>query len=225
MKGKLIAIEGIDACGKETQTALLVKKLKKEGIKTVNFSFPDYKTKSGQEIKQRLLDKKWVNSNPLKDGFPELFASNFAEKKNEIDNYLKSGTIVVCDRYEASNEAYQSAKLPEKQRANFRKYIRDLYFKKYNLPKPNIVIFLDLPPNFCEILKRNRKEQDIYEKTLPFLKKVYKRYKKMAQDKNWVSVKCYNHKKILPKEIIAKKIWEAILPLVLGIFSIQKQSQ
>jgi dTMP kinase len=210
MKGKLIAIEGIDACGKETQAILLIKKLKKEGLKTIIFSFPDYQTKTGQEIKRRLLDKRWTNSNPLNNGFPELFALNFAEKRNEIEKYLKNGFIVICDRYEPSNEAYQSARLPKKQQENFKKYIRNLHFKKYKLPKPDLVILLDLPPELCEILKKSRKEKDEYEKNLPLLRGVYKIYQELAKEKSWISIKCFQNKKILKKEEIAEKIWQAI---------------
>jgi len=227
--GKLIVLEGIDACGKETQTNLLVKNLKKAGRKTIKFSFPDYRTESGQKIKEMLNTPNLAASNPKTNGFAELFALNFSEKKEKIENYLKRGFIVICDRYEPSNEAYQSAKLSRKEQGNFRKYIQELCFKKYKIPKPDLMIFLDLPPALCEVLKKNRKEKDAYEKNFPFLEKVYKQYQKIAKEKNWVSVKCYKNEakeqscgvsrnpkseagtkwKIFSKEKISEKVWLA----------------
>jgi len=209
--GKLIALEGIDACGKETQANLLVKNLKKAGKKTIKFSFPDYQTKSGRKIKEILNTPNWATSNPKTNGFAELFAKNFSEKKEKIEDFLKGGFIVICDRYEPSNEAYQSAKLSQKEQEKFKKYIQELCFKRYKIPRPDLIIFLDLPPALCEVLKKNRKEKDAYEKNLPFLEKVYKQYQKMAQQNPWVTVacfkKCAHNKKILSKEKISEKIW------------------
>lgn len=203
MKGKLIAIEGIDGCGKETQSKLLIKKLKEIGKKTVLFAFPRNDTKIGLEIKRRLK----TSSKP---DVADLFTKEFLNMKPEIKNYLKRGYFVICDRYIPSNWAYQGVEVK-------------------GMPKADLIIFLDLPPQLAKILNKNKKK-DAHEKNLPFLKKVYERYKKMARGKNWHTVKCYKNEvgakwEILPKEIIAKKIWEAILPFVLGIFSIQRQPQ
>jgi len=240
MKGKLIVIEGIDACGKETQTSLLIEKFKKEGLSAVRFSFPDYSTSTGKKIKQKLHQQKHIYSNPLTDGFAELFALNLKEKREELVNYLQRGFYIISDRYEPSNEAYQSAKLPEKDRRFFKNYIRELYFKKYKVPKPNLIIFLNLAPKLCTILMKNRKKIDAYERNLAFLEKVYSIYLNLSHENNWISVECslnknpslrlgtfflqnknpslrsrtllLRNKKILPKEEIAQKIWQKIKP-------------
>lgn len=183
-KGKLIAIEGIDCCGKETQSKILIKNLKKTGYETILFSFPRYETKIGKEIKQRLKKSSKTN-------IGALYTQDFLAAKPEIEKHLKKGYFVICDRYTPSNFAYQEEKNP-------------------GMPKPFFIIFLDLPPQLAENLKKNRKEKDAYEKNFPFLEKVYQRYKKLAKGERWLVIKCFQDEKILKKEEIAKKIWLAV---------------
>lgn len=184
MTGTLIVFEGIDACGKETQAKLLLERLKNAGFKTAFFSFPRYKTKTGQKIKKRLK----ISS---KTDFGELFTQNFLAAKPEIERYLEQRYFVVSDRYTPSNEAYQQVKTA-------------------GMPKADLIIFLDLKPELAEILKKSRKEKDAFEKNLPFLKKVYRRYKNLARGKNWIAIKCYQNSEILPLNAIAEKIWQEV---------------
>jgi len=212
-KGLLIEIEGVDACGKETQTRLLVRRLQEAGFPPLTLSFPNYQTKTGKQIQQILKEPQKAQADPIASGLAELFVQNFAEEKETIENALQKGKVVVLDRYTASNEAYQSAKFHHPHRARaIRQLIRHLCFQKYRLPYPDIVLFLDLPPKLCEILKQNRTERDAYEKNLPFLKQVYEQYKKMARRKNWFTIRCFRKETILPKAEIAEMIWQKIKP-------------
>ena len=209
-QGKLIAFEGIDGSGKETQAKLLIKKLKKAGAKTALFSFPDYETRTGKEIKKKIHNLIVVNQDPQKTELYKLYEQNRAEKKKAIEENLKKNYIVVCDRYEPSNEAYQSALLLEKEQEKFILQIRNYSFNVCKNPKPDIIIFIDLKPKLAEILKKNRKEQDAYEKNLPFLRRVYSRYQKIAKSKNWTVIKCFDKDKILPPSEIAEKVWHEL---------------
>ena len=105
-RGKILAFEGLDGSGKETQTKLLEKRLRDEGIKVVRIEFPNY------ENKYSLFVKEYLNGKFGKDVDPYVVSvffslDRFAIYKSKIKNYLDDGYVVICDRYVYSNLIYQ----------------------------------------------------------------------------------------------------------------------
>ena len=204
MKGKLIVIEGTDCSGKETQTKLLIEKLKKENIKVENFSFPNYNSPTGKIIGGPYLGKdyicdSWFSEGPTKVD-PKVAALYYAaDRKYNIDKItflLENGANVILDRYIYSNMAHQGGKIEEKnEREDMYNWLDTLEFNLLNLPKPDIAIFLHMPTEKALLLKQGRKENsDGHEKDINHLKNAEKSYQELAQKYNMYTIECANDK-------------------------------
>ena len=134
-KGKLIVIEGNDCSGKETQSNLLVKRLKAMGIKAVNLSFPWYDTPTGRIVGGPILGRKengecWFPEGPVQLD-PKVFCLYLAADRKynfpKIQEFLDQGYYVILDRYVSSNMAHQGAKIKDPdERFNLFKWIDKL---------------------------------------------------------------------------------------------------
>src|SRR6266704_67140 len=105
MHGRLIAIEGLDQSGKQTQAELLRDSLKQSGRKARLVSFPDYGTSIGEEIARALQGEREYGA----DVMQLLYVANRYERKPDLLRWLEGGLILVCDRYTASSVAYGEA--------------------------------------------------------------------------------------------------------------------
>jgi dTMP kinase len=169
--GYIIAIEGIDAVGKKTHSALLSRWLGKKGVKTAQMSFPDYDTPIGKEIKSFLSARR---SYP-----PELqhllFAANRWEKVEEIKGRLQAGETIIANRYTESNLAYGRANgLDIDWLANLEK----------GLPAADLVIVLDAPPHSLSS-RRPGISKDAYESSSALQRKAQKAYRELARKRGW----------------------------------------
>lgn len=218
MEGKLIVIEGNNASGKGTQARLLVKRLSKEGYKVKGVSFPRYNTRIGRVIGKYLRGElgKLDEINPYLSSM--LYAFDRLQTKAQIINWLKQGYMVVTDRYVESNMAFQAAKLKnQRQKRKFVEFIIEVEYKIGKMPKPNLIIYLNVPLNIAAELHNKKeqrnyigKERDIHERNLRFLKEVEKIYLRLARKNRWRKIKCYRNKDILS----VKEISDAILRIV-----------
>tara|TARA_Y100000294_G_scaffold128159_1_gene119827 strand:+ start:326 stop:904 length:579 start_codon:yes stop_codon:yes gene_type:complete len=189
----IIAIEGLDQAGKKTQTEMLVKALRRSKIKTAVFSFPDYSTTIGKEIKRYLYGKR---------KFPPeiihyLYAANRHEKLDEIKKASSKNSVLVMNRYYHSNLVYGIANgLKEK-------WLQKL---EDGLPKADLVIVLDASQN--DSFSRKKSMRDKFEKDKKFSKKISQIYHRLAKKHRWKivssSTKQETHKEIM--KIISKKI-------------------
>ena len=133
MRGLLIAFEGLDQSGKQTQAELLRDHLKAAGRKVRLLSFPDYGTSIGEEIARALQGERDYGA----DVMQLLYVANRYERKEEILHWLDGGLIVICDRYRASTVAYGEAfGLDAAWLAEIQRY----------LPVPDITFLLDIAP-------------------------------------------------------------------------------
>lgn len=143
----LIAIEGIDGVGKNTQALLLKEALQKSFQKEVGFfSFPRYNTPTGKRVRD-YLDGKLDELNLLSRA--KLYSDDRLAAREEIYDHLFRGNYVVCDRYVDSNKAFQvcMAKIEQPETdywMNVRDYIDGLEFTHYHLPKPDITFVLNV---------------------------------------------------------------------------------
>src|SRR3977135_2980196 len=151
MSGRLIAFEGLDQSGKQTQAELLRDRLKQEGFKARLMSFPDYATSIGEEIARALQGERDYGP----DVMQLLYIANRYERKADLQRWLDGGLILVCDRYVASSIAYGEAfGLDAGCLAEMQKY----------LPAPALTIMLDIAPETAAA--RKSADRDRYERDL-----------------------------------------------------------
>jgi dTMP kinase len=165
MKGLLIAFEGLDQSGKQTQAELLRDRLTDAGRKVKLLSFPDYQTSIGSEIGRALRGERDYTA----DVMQLLYVANRYECKGEIVRAKDAGTILLCDRYMASSVAYGEAQGLD------RGWLLEI--QKY-LPRPDLTIVLDIPPDVSA--RRKTADRDKYERDLALLGRVRDSYLRQA---------------------------------------------
>jgi len=190
----IIVIEGGDQAGKKTQTILLEKALKKRKIKTKIFSFPDYSTPIGKEIRKYLDGKRKFPPQVIHC----LLAANRWEKLPEIKKEQEKNSVLIMNRYYQSNLVYGLANGMKSS------WLENL---DMGLPKTDLVILLDVTQQ--ESFQRKRSKRDKFEKNKEFLKKISKLYKTTGKKKRWKIIDASQSKEKVHEEILkifAKKI-------------------
>lgn len=196
--GKLIVIEGVDSSGKETQTKLLFEYIKNSGMNAKKISFPDYESDFCVPVKRYLAGD--LGNNP--DDVNAYAASSFyaidryASYKRNWGKFYEDGGIIVCDRYVTSNIIHQAMKI-KGDKTDFISWLADYEYNKLGLPKPDLVIFLDMPPAAAQMLMKNRAnkitgqaEKDIHEKNAGYLEAAYNNAVEVAEKQGWHRVVC-----------------------------------
>jgi dTMP kinase len=171
--GLLIAFEGLDQSGKETQAVLLRDWLKQQGYKSRVAAFPDYGTSIGEEIARALQGEREYGP----DVMQLLFIANRYERKPDIERWVSGGLIVVCDRYAASSIAYGEAQgLDPDWLADAQQY----------LPAADLTVLVDIAPETAA--KRKAADRDRYERDLDLLGRVRDSYLRQAVQPGWILV-------------------------------------
>ena len=173
MAGMLIAIEGVDQSGKETQAQRLRERLREAGHKVRLLSFPDYGTSIGEEIARALQGEREYGS----DVMQLLFVANRHERREAILEWVAGGLILVCDRYRASSIAYGEALGLDPG------WLEDI---QRFLPRADLTIFIDIAPATAAL--RKAQGRDRYERDLSLLERVRASYQRQSSAPNWVRV-------------------------------------
>jgi len=169
--GRLIAFEGLDQSGKQTQAELLRDRLKEGGRKARLVSFPDYATSIGEEIARALQGERDYGP----DAMQLLYVANRYERKPDLLRWLEGGLVLVCDRYTASSVAYGEASgLDAAWLADMQKY----------LPPAAMTILLDINPETA--VQRKSVNRDRYERDLALQIRVRASYKRQAAEQGWL---------------------------------------
>ena len=169
-RGLLIAIEGIDQAGKRTQASLLAKKIRNLGLPVSVWSFPDYTTPLGRQLKAYLAGKIQFDLHSVH----LLYAANKWELAGELAHRIERGGVVIVNRYSPSNLAYGVAHgLPPA-------WLNSL---EEGLPKPDVVVVLDVTPRTSFI--RKSQERDLHEGDLTYLRRVRRTYLRLARKNGW----------------------------------------
>lgn len=227
-KGVLIVIDGGDGSGKATQATLLIKKLKEKKIPVKYFDFPRYYQSFHGQTVARFLRGEFGTIDQVSPYLASLaYALDRASAKQEMDDFLKKGGIIITNRYVSSSMAYQGAKFnSQNEQKEFLKWIYDLEYKVHRLPKENLVIYLYVPWQIgyqLTLTKEKRRylkgqTMDIQEKDMTYRQKVEAMYLDLVKkNKNWEVINCVENGQILPKEVIHQKIIE-LLGKKFGVF-------
>ena len=193
-KGLLIAFEGLDQSGKQTQAERLKAALEQRGRTCLLLDFPSYETHIGREIEAGLHGDRDYGP----DVMQLLYVANRYEKKPHIAAELASGTVVICDRYLASSIAYGEAFDLDGA------WLRDV--QKY-LPAPDLTILLDIAPETAA--GRKTSNRDKYERDLALLSGVRESYRRQAQAGGWVRLDGER-----PKDEVAADVLAAVTDLI-----------
>ena len=188
----LIAFEGLDQSGKETQAQQLRERLRETGRKVRLLSFPDYGTSIGEEIARALAGERDYGA----DVMQLLFVANRHERREAIIEWLNGGLILVCDRYRASSIAYGEAQGLD---AGWLEQIQQM------LPAADLTIFMDIDPKTAA--SRKAHDRDKYESDLALLTRVSESYRRQASQPNWVRIDGERS-----KEEIAADVFAAVEP-------------
>jgi len=228
-KGKLIVIEGTDGSGKATQTELLVKSLKKEKQKVFTLDFPRYYSNLLGELIGECARGDHGDFAKLSPKIASvLYAVDRFESKVVMDSKLKSGISVVLDRYVSANQMHQGGKFSSaRERSRFLDWLNVLEFEILNLPKPDIVIYLDVPVSISsELLKRSSKKlsqkkaylkdkKDTLEHNIEYLKNSRKAaLHLLASQKNWKKISCIQNGSLRSVEEIHGDVYELVSKLL-----------
>lgn len=193
-----IVIEALDGAGKETQSKLLKEYLESKGNKVKLLSFPMYNNESSYLVKKYLNGEIFEDLNNSNLYACSLFyvidryLSYLDDWKKDIDNY----DYIIYDRYSTSNFIHQCVK-DEENYEQICDWLYDLEFNKLKLPEPDIVFFLDVPPEVSKKMRINRKnkinnsdKQDIHESNDEYLKKCYNISQKIYKKYGWYKIDC-----------------------------------
>ena len=189
MAGLLVAFEGLDQSGKQTQAARLGERLSAGGRAVMLLSFPDYGTPLGAELGRALRGERDYGAELMQ----LLYVANRYEHKDAIARARAAGTVLVCDRYLASSVAYGEAHGLDPA------WLRDV---QRHLPQPDLTILLDIAPEAS--LERKATGRDRYERDLVLLGRVRESYLRQARA-GWVRVDADRD-----REEVAADVYDAV---------------
>lgn len=195
MKGKLIVIEGLDGSGKSTQIEFLKNKLNKNNVHQIKL--PDYDSPSSSLVKMYLGGEFGKHPEDVNAYAASAFyaVDRFANYKTKWKEYYDNGDIVISDRYTTSNAYHQATKIPEKDRKAFFKWLENFEYELINIPKPDVVIYLDMPVEISQKMMSERycgdeNKKDIHESNISYLLQCREAALSAADEMGWKVIKC-----------------------------------
>lgn len=215
MSGKLIVFEGTDGSGKATQTQLFCRHLEESGTPYRKITFPRYGKPSAAMVQEYLDGNLGRKPGDVNAYAASLFFSmdRYASYKQDWGDFYESGGLVVADRYTTSNAVHQASKLPEDERKAYLDWLFELEYGKLGLPKPDLVIYLDMPTEITEQMMRRRERDtgthaDIHEQDEAYLKSCRASAKGIAAACGWVTISCAQDGGPRTPEDIHSQVWE-----------------
>ena len=217
MAGKFIVIEGLDGSGKATQTEILKNTLEAEGKTVKKLAFPDYDNESSALVKMYLGGEFGDNPDDV-----NAYAASAFYTVDRIASYLKfwkkdyeNGACILADRYSTSNIIYQMSKLPESEWDSFIEFQEDFEYNKIKVPKPDLIIYLDVEPDVSQKLMSKRysgdeSKKDLHEKNVNFLLECRNSALYAADKLGWVKISCTRNGEMRSIEDIAEDIIKII---------------
>ena len=215
--GKLIVFEGTDGSGKSTQFDLLTRRLEEARTAFHKLRFPQYEEPSSALIRMYLGgafgdDPEAVNAYAASTFYA---VDRYASYQRVWKDYYREGGLVLSDRYTTSNAVHQGSKVPEGERADFFRWLYDLEYDRMGLPRPDLVILLDMPVELSEQLMRKREQStgthaDIHERDEDYLKKCRDVALHAAGYYGWRTVSCAKDGVIRSVEDIHEEVYAIV---------------
>ena len=215
--GKLIVIEGTDGSGKSTQFRLLTQRLEAENRTFQKLVFPQYSEPSSALIRMYLGGEFGANPADVNAYAASVFyaVDRYASYKKVWQQWYEDGGLIVSDRYTTSNAVHQASKEPQERQGEFLKWLYDLEYNRMGLPKPDLVLYLDVPTDFTEAMMRRREADtnthaDIHEQDMDYLATCRRTGKAAAEYSGWTVIQCVKDGVMRSIEDIHEEIYRHI---------------
>lgn len=216
--GKLIVIEGTDGSGKSTQFRLLTERLEKEGRAFRQLEFPQYSEPSSALIKMYLGGEFGNKPSDVNSYAASVFfaVDRYASYKKVWGQWYEEGGLVLSARYTTSNAVHQASKEPEEKQQDFLGWLYEFEYERMGLPRPDLVIYLDVPTDFTEKMMRAREaatntSADIHEQDLDYLATCRRTGKAAAAYYGWTVINCVKDDRMRSIEDIHEEIYRHVL--------------
>ena len=214
--GRLLVLEGLDGSGKSTQTERLREALRSAGETVRQIKLPDYDAPSSTLVRQYLAgdfgkDPNAVNAYATSSFYAvDRVASFLLDWKKDYD----AGSLILADRYTTSNPIYQMTKLPKEEWDAYLAWVEDYEFGKLALPRPDRVIFLDMPVEVSQKMMTRRYEgdegkKDVHESNVQFLNACREAALYTAERWNWSVIRCWEGEEPRTIDAIATDVFAA----------------
>lgn len=211
----IIALEGIDGSGKGTALKNVVTVLQNRGVRVDALSFPRYGKTPASHIIASFLNSKEMRHNPY------YIAAAFAMDRHESLKLLQdAGDLIICDRYVASNVAFQAARLPADERDEFIEWITDFEFVKLAVPRPDLVIYFDIDVDAAAALIAGKgarlytqEKYDSFERDRAYQAAVAAAYRRLLETdafSKWMKVDVMRNAALRPPEDVANNVLKII---------------
>lgn len=214
---KLIIIEGLDGSGKSTQIKLLEEYLKSNEITYKKIKLPDYDSPSSTLVKMYLGGEFGSSADDVNAYAAGAFyaVDRYASFNLGWKKDYESGTLIIADRYATSNSIYQMEKIEESKWDEYLEWSEDFEYNKLSIPRPNCVIYLDMPVEISQRLMTSRydgdeNKKDVHEVNVDFLNKCRKSALYTAEKQGWKVIECSNGKEPYSVDEIHKKIIDIV---------------
>ena len=220
--GKLIAIDGLDGSGKSTQCELLYNELTSQGKNVRLVSFPRYDSVGATFVKL-YLDGKLGNdpsdTNPYAASTFYAVDRYYSYRTEWEEFYKEPDSVIIAARYTTANAVHQLSKLERDDWDDFLNWLFDFEYVKLGLPKPDMVLYLEMKPEISQELIRRRNDEtgahsDIHENNEDYLNACYKAAVYSSDKMGWERIRCYDGKDPLSIDEIQSKIMEKVVMLL-----------
>lgn len=217
---RLVVIEGLDGSGKSTQFEIIDNIFAQNNIPHKSISFPDYDNPSSSLVKMYLGGEFSQNAKDINAYAASSFyaVDRYASFKLYWEDAYNNGDLILASRYVTSNAIYQMVKCEKNEWDSYLDWLYEYEYEKLGLPKPDLVIFLDMPVEVSQKLMSNRydgdeSKKDIHEVNVEFLKNCREAALYAAKKQNWKIISCSDGKAPLSVNAVTDKIMEEIKKL------------
>ena len=216
--GKLLVLEAGDGSGKATQTKMLKERLVAEDRCVRQVEFPDYASPSSALVRMYLGGDFGERASEVNAYAASTFfaVDRYASFQMKWRADLEAGAIVLADRYTTANMVHQAVKIEdEAERESFLAWLEDFEYEKLALPRPDLVLFLDMDPAVSRRLIAARAAasgvaQDIHERDEDYLVRCHRASVNLAARCGWQRIRCSEAGEPLSREAVHEKIYEAV---------------
>ncbi|MGN1316624.1 MAG: dTMP kinase [Acutalibacteraceae bacterium] len=213
-----VDLEGLDGCGKTTQTELVCKRLERDGIEYRKIKLPDYESESSILVKKYLAGDFGKNAGDVNAYAASVLyaADRFASYTEKWKDEYLGGKLIFADRYTPANAIYQMTKLPKDQWDEYLDWLFDFEYNKIGIPAPDKVIFLDMPVAVSQRLMTERyqgdeNKKDVHEANVAFLNACREAALYAADRCDWEIVSCAENGEPLCVEEINNTVYKILL--------------
>ena len=221
--GKVIVIEGLDGSGKATQTERLYELLSARGVQVRRVSFPDYDSPSSALVKMYLNGEFGSDPGDVNGYAAAAFyaVDRYASFKKDWGKAYDDGAVILCDRYATSNAVYQMTKVPQCEREEYLRWLEELEYGRLGIPRPDLVIYLDVPTDISQSLMSRRydgdeSKKDLHERNLAYLAQCGDSARYSAMKLNWNVISCVRDGKMRSIDDISAEIAKLTDKLILN---------